>query len=208
MGLSASQARLLSITARLSDNELHSQLLTNAKLRLAAKTTEASDKYMDALSDTKLQIQSFDDNGNVDYDALTPNYLFTYGPLKNQYGLVDQNGKNLVKAVDAKTYENTGSLYDFLDSYGLIDSGVNDAAMAEYNKKMDDYNAAMEKYKKEKAKYDEEYADYQTKYQEWLDSTEPQSDIYTKFTDIVGTSESGGKDCYHNALNGRLECYI
>ena len=37
MGLSASQARLLSITARLSDNELHSQQIANSRVRLADK---------------------------------------------------------------------------------------------------------------------------------------------------------------------------
>ena len=46
MGLSASQARLLSITARLSDNELHSQQIANAKVRLADQTQEASTEYV------------------------------------------------------------------------------------------------------------------------------------------------------------------
>ena len=32
MGMSAGQARLLSITAKLTDNELRSQMLTNSKL--------------------------------------------------------------------------------------------------------------------------------------------------------------------------------
>ena len=45
MGLSASQARLLSITARLSDNELHSQQIANSRVRLADKTQEASQEY-------------------------------------------------------------------------------------------------------------------------------------------------------------------
>ena len=39
MGMSASQARLLSITARLTDNEMSSQLITNSKLRLADKSS-------------------------------------------------------------------------------------------------------------------------------------------------------------------------
>ena len=36
MGLSASQAKLLSITARLSDNELRTQTLTSAKMSLSS----------------------------------------------------------------------------------------------------------------------------------------------------------------------------
>ena len=35
MGMSASQARLLTITGKLTDNELRSQTITNSKLRLA-----------------------------------------------------------------------------------------------------------------------------------------------------------------------------
>ena len=52
MGLSASQARLLSITARLSDNELHSQQIANSRVRLADKTQEASQEYINALNTT------------------------------------------------------------------------------------------------------------------------------------------------------------
>lgn len=59
MGLSASQARLLSITSRLSDNELRSQTLTTAKMSLANRTTEASAEYMDALNSTKLLYSTY-----------------------------------------------------------------------------------------------------------------------------------------------------
>ena len=46
--MSASQARLLSITARLTNNEFKSQLITNSKLRLATETDKVTQKYMDA----------------------------------------------------------------------------------------------------------------------------------------------------------------
>ena len=55
MGLSASQARLLSITARISDNELHSQQLANSKVRLADNTREASEEYLKALNAKKIR---------------------------------------------------------------------------------------------------------------------------------------------------------
>ena len=35
MGMAASQARLLSITSRMSDNELRAQIINNSKMRLA-----------------------------------------------------------------------------------------------------------------------------------------------------------------------------
>ena len=55
MGLSASQARLLSITTRISNNEMESMLLTNAKLRLADKNSIEKTNYLDALESTKFE---------------------------------------------------------------------------------------------------------------------------------------------------------
>ena len=42
MGLSASQARMLSLTARLSDLELRAQTIENAKIRLSDESAAAS----------------------------------------------------------------------------------------------------------------------------------------------------------------------
>ena len=55
MGLSASQARLLSITTRISNNEMESMLLTNSKLRLADKNSIEKTNYLDALEATKFE---------------------------------------------------------------------------------------------------------------------------------------------------------
>lgn len=49
MGLVASQARLLTLTARLSDLELRAQLICNAKIRLAVQQTDAATEYTDSL---------------------------------------------------------------------------------------------------------------------------------------------------------------
>ena len=93
--MSASQARVLSITSRLTDNELQSQLLTQAKLRLATKSKSISDEYMDALSKTSLKMAAYDSTGAQTLIMPTANYLFTYEELKNQYGLVDGSGNFL-----------------------------------------------------------------------------------------------------------------
>lgn len=82
MGMAAGQARLLSITARLTDNELRSQTITNSKLRLAEKSSEASQMYMDALNSTQLMYGAYEGNGNLSYQELTANALLTYGELK------------------------------------------------------------------------------------------------------------------------------
>ncbi len=119
MGMSAGQARLLSITSRLSDNELRSQSITNAKLRLATESSEASQAYMDALNTTKLMYSSYDDNGSLSYQSLTANTLLTYGDLKNQYSLVNSSGQIMLNGSDIKKYEASNSLADYLYSYGI-----------------------------------------------------------------------------------------
>ena len=85
MGLAASQARLLSITARLSDNEMHSQQIANAKINLAGKTQDASREYINSLNTQKLVYTMYDAKGNSTNVNLTPAVLYTYSPLKNQY---------------------------------------------------------------------------------------------------------------------------
>lgn len=119
MGMSAGQARLLSITARLTDNELRSQTITNSKLRLADKSSEASKKYMQALNSTQLMYGTYDANGNLNYEQLTANMLLSYGDMKNQYSLVNSNGQILLNGADIKKYEASNSLDEFLYSYGI-----------------------------------------------------------------------------------------
>ena len=57
MGLAASQARLLSITSRMADNELRSQIINNAKMRLTSESSQASEEYVDALNKTQLMMK-------------------------------------------------------------------------------------------------------------------------------------------------------
>ena len=119
MGMAAGQARLLSITARLTDNELRSQTITNSKLRLADKSTEASQEYMDALNSTQLMFGVYSENGDLNYQSLTANTLLTYGDLKNQYSLVNSAGQIMLNGSDIKKYEASNTLAEFLYSYGI-----------------------------------------------------------------------------------------
>lgn len=77
MGLSASQARLLHLTSRLSDLELGAQRISNAKIRLAEDSEEASRKYSDALNQQKLTVYDTVSNAYVDANAEN---LTTYYP--------------------------------------------------------------------------------------------------------------------------------
>ena len=65
MGLSSSQGRLLSITARLTSNEYESQQISNAKMRLATQSQEASAQYIAALNSQQLLFVSYDAQGQA-----------------------------------------------------------------------------------------------------------------------------------------------
>ena len=119
MGLSASQARLLSITARLSDNELRSQTITTAKMSLANKTSEASAAYLDALNESELMFATYDDDGNKTLQKLTGTSLTQYGVLKNQYGIINTDGQIMVSETDATNYLDSATMGEFLEKYGV-----------------------------------------------------------------------------------------
>lgn len=119
MGISASQARLLSITARLTSNEYESQQLSNAKMRLAMKSEKASAEYIAALDERQLQFITYDAKGSKVTQDLTANAIYQYSDMKNQYALVNASGQMMVNRVDAKNFEAANNLDEFLALYGL-----------------------------------------------------------------------------------------
>ncbi len=203
MGMSASQARLLTITGRLTDNELRSQTITNSKLRLAQKSSEASQVYMDALNSEKLTYKYYNDNGESASYNLTPALIYSYEPLKNQYSIQNASGQNLVSATDANHFENSTTLSEFLESYGLTEISQD---YKKFLADMDDYNEKLNQYNIDKAKYDEDMVKYIQDYNAWL-AQKDKPDLYKQFSDLVGTSDNPKAICYGIALNGGADCY-
>ena len=139
MGMAASQARLLSITSRMADNELRSQLINNAKMRLTTDSSKASEKYLAALNEAQMMFSNYDTAGNSQYQQLTFSNLTSYSAYNNQYGLVNKSGQLLISENDASKYTealdkakadpdvdvndpdsvNSKALEEFLKSYGL-----------------------------------------------------------------------------------------
>lgn len=119
MGLAASQAKLLSITSRLSTIELRSQQIARAKEALAMDTAELSKQYLDALNKTELTYATYNEDGEKVYTELTGSELMTYSPIKNQYALVNASGQVLVSEKDAANYEESANINEFLAKYGF-----------------------------------------------------------------------------------------
>lgn len=88
MGMSASQSRMLFLTSRLADTELRAQQLSNAKIRLGTQQTEASNKYLAALS-----AKNVVSNGT----AVSAASLTAFNSGGPQYMIVDSSGKTVVE---------------------------------------------------------------------------------------------------------------
>ena len=75
MGLSSSQARLLTLTARMHDIEYKAQKLEAQKLQLANKTRQVYEEYLNALEMTKIQNRILTSDGSTSYVDSTYNSL-------------------------------------------------------------------------------------------------------------------------------------
>lgn len=104
MGMSASQARLLALTARIHDVEYEAQAIQNAKIQLATQEDEVYEKYLDALDATTLTVK----NSNGDAITATMSNLVGMNAVDtaNKYVLRDsQNRIILEDDVVEKYYE-------------------------------------------------------------------------------------------------------
>lgn len=120
MGMAAAQARLLSITTRLSDNELRAQIINNDKMRLATESSQASENYITALNEAQYMFSNYDKDSNVSYKKLTYNALTSYNAYNNQYILLNSSGQVIVAEKDAVNFVNSeGDLTKFLKCYNL-----------------------------------------------------------------------------------------
>lgn len=131
MGMAASQARLLTITARMHDVEYQAQSIQNAKIALATKQDEVYQKFLDATSATSLVAKDY--QGNL----ITANFNNLCGPdggnlvvphSKNgMYVIFNENGKLVVPddiAEGYNDYKNSDfdSVYDYVfDMLGIGD---------------------------------------------------------------------------------------
>lgn len=105
MGMSASQARLLAITARINDVEYKSQQISNTKLRLADEAEQVSTAYTEALNKQRYTFTQWNANGQAQQTPLNSGTIGASG-----YTLVGRNG-----ATVPNSYSET-DLYDMIES--------------------------------------------------------------------------------------------
>ena len=202
MGLAASQAKLLSITSRLSDNELRSQSLTAAKLALSSQTADASRKYINALNRNELVYRTYDEAGNKVFVPLTGAQLTSYGEIKNQYGIINNKGQILVSETDAANYKDSANVLEFIQKYGFSNEFKEHEYTAlnqeKYNGAMDEYNKAYLEWENNKPK-PEDFT--KPEVQKYHPNPEPQK-TDDKYHEIHHTEEVS--DLYEKFINGNV----
>lgn len=127
MGMSASQARLLSLTARLTDNENSGQDISYSKIRLADKMDQLNEDYLNALKATKLTVLTgFNDSEEV-YTDISYTLMTGYNTVAagKQYVVTDKKGNVLVTRQIAAAYEaGNGDLNTFLAKMGYSQADI------------------------------------------------------------------------------------
>ena len=121
MGMSASQARLLSLTSRIHDLEYQAQTLQYSKLDLSDLKNDAYEEYLETLNSTKFQLAVLTTDGteyqDITYQTLTTS---TSTGLHSMYMLTDSaTGKIILPEQVASRFDpQTDTLEDFLEIVG------------------------------------------------------------------------------------------
>ncbi len=126
MGMAASQARLLSITARLTNNENSGQSVSYSKQRLADQTQQITNEYNEALDATKLTVLTGFNGAQANYEDISYKLMTGLQMAENtkQYVVTDTKGKVLVTENIATAYKKSNGNYNqFLASLGANEGG-------------------------------------------------------------------------------------
>ena len=120
MGMSSSQARLLSLTGRMHDIEYKAQHLQAQKLQMANESTAVYKEYENALNMTKLQKSIINSDGTAKYIDLSLNTLAPSMYVKNI-----ENNKTYISEASATKYSLdgtgvVGSEVEFMNNAGFV----------------------------------------------------------------------------------------
>ena len=127
MGMAASQARLLSITARMTNNENTGQAVSYAKQRLADQTQQITNEYNDALNATKLTVLTGFNGAVANYEDISYNRMtgLEMAVSTKQYVVTDTRGRILVTEAIADAFvKSKGNYNQFLATLGYSQADI------------------------------------------------------------------------------------
>ena len=135
--MAASQARLLSITARLTNNENSGQSISYSKQRLADQTQQITNEYNEALNTTKLTVLTGFNGSDATYTDISYETMTGKQMAANtkQYVVTDTKGRILVTEDIANAYKQSAGNYNqFLAKLGYSQSDMQVQNVAKTNK--------------------------------------------------------------------------
>ena len=142
MGMSASQARLLSITARINDVEYKSQQISNTKLRLADEAEQLATNYTNALNKQKYTYTDYSSGSAVKVD-LNSSTLANYGLT-----LVSRNPQFKFRVMNDSTHEILAQTFDNRELAELHAAGLR-PRMALPRRNAPNYEVLMESFQQQ-----------------------------------------------------------
>ena len=212
MGMSSSQARLLSLTGRMHDIELKAQRIQADKLRLANESNHVYEEYVNALEAKKLMAKMVDSNGQIGDVLMTGGKSLTFGSYLEQYAMLDKNGKTLVSESFHNSYSSTNSLAGFLEKEGVWVNGSHYEQILPAQVANPDYITATETFTTDFDNWNASVLKYQSDHNEWLwnmklwqaayDEWSVKNDAYQVYLGEYATYVSN-----HNAWTNQVNAY-
>lgn len=143
--MAASQARLLSITARMHDIEYKAQAIQNAKIQLATQSDQVYNDYIAALDECTLVVSDINKNPVT----VTFNNLFSKNPIEtgNKYALREAKNDRLLVSDEIKDlYDDFTEMSCSQDAYTFAMYAL-DGNSVDFDKLEEDENAIYEAHK-------------------------------------------------------------
>ncbi len=212
MGLAASQARYLALTARKDDLEYQSQIINTRRLQLAYKTADIARAYSEGMNNKVIAISSSQTNQTNGQTSLVWNELTFKNLLKDDKGhatgfaIIGVNGTRLIpvpydmdSVVDKITYvPNDPSTTIKADEYG----NLSDNDKAAYMVATTDAEGNPATYKLNTGLTEDQYANLSDTYKEKFTEKKSQINNLTVNPDYV---KNGGMDIQTLLVSGQAQ---
>ncbi len=138
MGLSSSQARLLSLTGRMHDIEYKAQHLEAQKLQMANESAHVYKEYENALNATKIQVKQMSADGSSNFidatyqNLLDSDYFIEFSSTNEIWGKNGKytEGKTNITQQDKINYDNSQSN---IDLFVALEKGIAGATLSTAN---------------------------------------------------------------------------
>ena len=208
MGMAASQARLLTITARIHDVEYQAQSIQNAKVQLATQSDQVYNEYMEALDAQTLTISTIGADGSKSRISATFNNLFSSNRVRpadgSTYALRNERGLLVVENAVYEAYENFEGKDPYLFAIYMLggESASNDIRSLE-----DLYKVEEALYINKKDSEEDDFNDNVKNLREALEKYVSDGDIYSGNLKAEYDNEEGREKYEGTLQNYRAALY-